>query len=135
MATFQKFQPFAQGVAEKKHNLSADTLMVALTNAAPLATNGVLADITQISYANLSSRVVTRVSGGQTGGVYNLVLQDLLLTASGAVGPFRYVVLYNDTAANKDLIGFIDYGASIQMYNSGETLLIDFDAAGAIALS
>jgi hypothetical protein len=135
MATYQKFHAFSQAVAEKKHNLSADTLMVALTNVAPLPTNAVLADITQIDYNNLSSRVVNRVSAGQADGVYNLVLQDLTLTGSGPVGPFRYVVLYNDTAINKDLCGFIDYGASIQMYNAGETFLVDFDAAGAIALS
>ena len=32
---------------------------MALTNSAPVATNGVLTDITEISYANCSSRNVT----------------------------------------------------------------------------
>ncbi|HMN12570.1 MAG TPA: hypothetical protein PKD55_09630 [Bellilinea sp.] len=127
MATFQKFNAFVEAVAEKKHDLGADTLMVALTNTAPAAGNAVLTDITEISYTNLSSRTVTRTSSSQTSGTYALVLQDLTLTASGAVGPFQYVVLYNNTATNKELIGFYDYGSSISLAN-GETFLIDFGA-------
>jgi hypothetical protein len=104
MATFTKFQPFVEKLAEKVHNLGSDQLVVALTNSAPSAANGVLADITQISYTNLSSRNITTTSSSQTSGTYKLVLADLTLTASGAVGPFRYVVIYNDTAASDDLI-------------------------------
>lgn len=127
MATFNKFNSFVEAMAEKKHDLGADTLTVALTNTAPTAANTVLADITQISYTNLSARAITRTSSSQTSGTYTLVLQDLTLTASGSVGPFRYVVIYNDTATNDELIGWYDYGSSITMANA-ETLLLDFGA-------
>jgi hypothetical protein len=55
----------------------------------------------------------------------------LVLTATGTVGPFRYVVLYSDTATNKELIGFYDYGSSISIQN-GETFTIDFDGSAGV---
>lgn len=129
MAAFNKFNSFVEAVAEKKHNLGSDQLVIALTNSAPAATNTVLADITQISYTNCSSRNVTTTSSSQTSGTYDLVLTDLTLTASGgSVGPFRYVVLYNDTATNDELIGWWDYGVGGVTLNDTETLLLDFAA-------
>lgn len=127
MASFSKFDAFVEALAEGIHNLGSNTLMVALTNSAPSAANSVLADITQISYTNLSSRTLSVASSSQTGGTYKLVLNDLVLTSSGgSTGPFRYIVLYNDTAASKNLIGYYDYGSSLTL-NSGESLTIDFD--------
>jgi hypothetical protein len=127
MATYNKFDSFVEAVAEKKHDLANDTLTVALTNVAPVAANTVLADLTEIAYTNLSSRVLTVSSSSQASGVYKLVVNDLTLTASGgAVGPFRYVVIYNDTATNDELIGWYDYGSSITL-NDGEDIDLDLD--------
>ena len=129
MATFNKFNSFSEALAEKVHNLGSDQLTVALTNSAPVATNTVLANITEITYTNCSSRNITTVSSTQTSGTYTLVLQDLVLTASGgSVGPFRYVVVYNNTALNDELIGWVDYGSSITLADT-ETLTIDFAAS------
>jgi hypothetical protein len=93
MASFNKFNQFVEDVAEKVHNLGSDQLVIALSNSAPSASNSVLGDITQISNTNLSSRNVTTSSSAQTSGTYKLVLTDLVLTASGAVATFRYVIL------------------------------------------
>jgi hypothetical protein len=134
MATYNKFEPFVEKLAEKAHDLGSDTLTVALTAAAnaPVATNGVLADLTEIAYTNLSSRVITTSSSSQTGGTYKLVLTDLVLTASGgAVAAFRYVVIYNDTAANDELICWHDYGSDLTLAD-GETLTLDFSAANGV---
>jgi hypothetical protein len=128
LASFNKFNQFVEDLAKKVHNLGSDALKIALTNTAPTSSNAVLADITEISYTNLSSRAITTSSCSQTSGTLKLVLADLVLTASGSVGPFRYVVLYNDTPTSPadPLIGYYDYGSSISLAN-GETFTIDFD--------
>lgn len=128
MATYNKFQPFVEALAEKVHNLGSDQIVVALSNTAPNASDATLSQITEISYTNLSSRNVTTTSSAQTTGTYKLVLADLVLTASGAVGPFRYVILYNDTSASDNLIGYYDYGSAISLANT-DTFTLDFDGS------
>lgn len=131
MATFNKFNSFTEALAEKVHNLGSDQLKIALTNSAPVATNTQLTDITEISYTNLSSRNITTSSSAQTSGTYKLVCADLILTASGTVPAFRYIVLYNDTATNDELIAWYDYGATVNLINT-ETFTIDFDGTNGV---
>ena len=127
MATFNKFDSFVEAVAEGTHNLGSNQLTIALSNAAPTAANSLLADITQITYTNLSTRNLTTTSSAQSGGLYKLVVADTTLTSTGgSTGPFRYVVVYNSTAAGGPLIGWFDYGSSITLL-SGESLTVDFD--------
>jgi len=127
MATFTKFNSFVEALAEKVHNLGSDTLKVALTNSAPSASNTVLADITEISYTNLSARTLTVTSSAQTSGTYKLVVSDLTLTASGgSVATFRYIVIYNDTATNDELICYVDNGSSVTLADT-QSFIIDFD--------
>lgn len=131
MATFSKFNSFVEALAEKKHDLGADAITVALTNVEPVATNTVLANITQISYTNLSSRVVTVSASSQTSGTYKMVCADLVLTASGTVPTFRYVVIYNDTASNDELIGWYDYGIGVDLLST-DTLTLNFDGTNGL---
>ena len=134
MATFNKFNSYVEALAEGTHNLGSDTLTIALTNTAPVAGNTVLANITEIAYTNVSSRVLTSVTSAQTSGTYTLDAADLVLTASGTVPTFRYVVLYNDTATSDELIGYYDYGSAVDLLN-GETFTITFDASGILTLA
>jgi hypothetical protein len=134
MATYNKFNSFVEALAEKVHNLGSDTLTIALcaTANAPVATNTQLSNLTQISYTNLSSRVLTTSTSSQTSGTYKLVINDLVLTASGgSVASFQYVVIYNDTATNDELICWFDYGSAVTLAN-GETLTLDFDATNGL---
>jgi len=131
MATFNKFQPFVADLGQKVHNLATDQLTIALTNTAPNATDQYVGSITQISYTNLSSRNITTTSFSQTSGTAKLVCADLTLTASGSVGPFRYVVIYNSTAMMSNLVGYYDYGSSISLA-SGDTFTIDFDQTNGV---
>lgn len=140
MASFNKFNAFVENLAEGKFNLGTDTLKVMLTNTAPLATNSVKADLTEISAGNgyTAGGVTASVSSSsQSSGVYKLVLSDpaTISASGGSVGPFRYAVLYSDTAANDELIGWWDYGSSVTLA-SGESFAIDFDATtGVLTLS
>ena len=133
MASFNKFQPFVEALAEGLHDLGADTLKVALTNTAPDATDDHLADITQITYntSTAGPETATQSSSAQTSGTYKLVVGDVTFTATSSTGPFRYAVLYNDTASNDELIGYWDYGSSITLATS-ETFTVDFSAANGV---
>jgi hypothetical protein len=133
MASFNKFNSFVEAIAEKIHNLGADTLKVALCAAAnaPVATNTQLSNLTEIAYTNLSARTITTSSSSQSSGTYKLVLADLVLTASGTVATFRYIAIYNDTATNKELIGWYDYGSDVTLLN-GDTFTIDFDGTNGV---
>lgn len=135
MATFTKFNSFVEAVAEKVHNLGSDTLKVMLTNTAPSAANTVKADITEISAGNgytAGGTQASQTSSTQSAGVYKLVCSDVVFTASGgSIGPFRYAVLYNDTAASDELIGYWDYGSAITLTASG-TFTVDFSPTNGV---
>lgn len=143
MATFTKLNGFVEHLAEKVHNLGSDQLVIALTNTAPgsettpptgATTACVLANLTQITYTNLSTRNITTSTSAQTSGTYKLVVNDLTLTATGgSVGPFRYIYIYNDTPTSPadPLIGYYDYGSALTLAN-GESLTLDFDGTNGV---
>jgi hypothetical protein len=136
MAVLNKFHSFLSALANGDHGLGSETMAIALTNTMPDVSQDVdIADLTEINYTNCSSRLLTTVSADVSGGVFNLIFQDLVLSASGgSVGPFRYIVLYNPDAGDL-LIGYYDYGSELTL-NDGETLKLDFsDSLGAIQIS
>ena len=141
MATFAKVNDF---VVNAVHNmdLESDQFTVALSNTAPASEssnptadgNGVLANVTQVAYTNLSARTITTTSSTQTSGKYKLVLADLTLTSSGGTtGPFRYVYIYDDTVTvpADPLVGYYDYGSALTL-NDGDSLTVDFSAANGV---
>jgi len=141
MATFAKVNDF---VVNAVHNmdLESDQFTVALSNTAPASEtsnptadgNGVLANVTQVAYTNLSARTITTTSSTQTSGTYKLVLADLTLTSSGGTaGPFRYVYIYDDTVTvpADPLVGYYDYGSALTL-NDGDSLTVDFSAANGV---
>lgn len=130
MAAYNKFNQFVEDLATAVHDCDTDQFTVALTAAAnaPVATNSVLTDLTQISYTNVSSRNLTTSTASQTSGTYTQLFADLVLTASGgSAATFRYVVIYNNTPTSPadPLVCWYDYGSDLTLA-SGETLTIDF---------
>lgn len=140
MATANKLNAFVEHLAEKVHNLGADTLKIMLTNTLPVAANSIRGDLTEISAGSgysAGGATVTTSTSAQTAGLYTLVLADVVFTASGgSIGPFRYVVLYNDTPTSPadPLIEWWDYGSAVTLAD-GETFTVDFSPSnGALQL-
>ena len=131
MDSFNKFNQFVADIANKVHNLGSDQITVALTDSVPVATNTVIANISQISYTNLSSRNITTTSSSQTSGTYSLILNSITLSATGTVPQFRYVVIYNSTTASGNLIGWYDIGSEINMVSGAQTQ-ITFSSASTL---
>jgi hypothetical protein len=129
MAAYNKFNQTVEDWLHGVYSSDTDQFTVALCAAAnaPVATNSVLANLTEISYTNLSSRNLTTATSSETSGTYTQLFNDLVLTASGAVATFRYVVIYNNTptAPADPLLCWYDYGSDLTLA-SGETLTIDF---------
>jgi hypothetical protein len=124
------FNQFVEDLGKAEHNFTDDTtctLTLAMMAAAPdVSADAVLADITTISHANLSSRVITGVTWEQTAGVAAFAGSDLTLTASGTVPTFRYIVLYNDdtTTPTDALIMYWDLGQNIDL-TTGQTYVFN----------
>lgn len=141
MATFNKINDFVKNAVHNM-DLESDQIAIALSNTAPSSEtsdpsadgNGILGNVTQVAYTNLSSRNVTTSSSSQTSGTYKLVLADLTLTSSGgSTGPFRYVYIFDDTVTTPadPLIGYYDYGSSLTL-NDGDSLTVDFSASNGV---
>jgi hypothetical protein len=137
MATFNKFQAFVENLAEVI-DADGDTFKVMLTNTAPVATNSVKADLTEITAENgytAGGNTASVSASAQSSGTYKLTLADpATWTASGGtIGPFRYAVLYDDTPSSPadPLVGWWDYGSSITL-QAGETFTVDLDASAGV---
>lgn len=134
MATFVKYQCFVKDLAGKVHNLNAagDTVKACFSNTAPnVATHTVRADVNEIAAGSGYTLGGTDVQNdlSSSGGTTSLTGVDFTTTASGGdIAPFRYVILYNDTAANDPLIAYADYGSQLTVLN-GNSFTVDFGAS------
>jgi len=134
MATYNKFNCFVGDLGLKLHNLNTDSLMLYLTNAAPAAGNTVFGTPAEITAGNgytAGGAAITPQAYSQTSGTGTLTGTTVVWTATGAVGPFRYVVLYNNTSGTKPLIGWWDYGSSISLANT-DTFTVTIGTPGTV---
>lgn len=136
MASYNKFLVFTKDLIEGKHNFASNTFKVMLTNTAPVNTNSIKADLTEISAGNgyTAGGTATTITSSTSSGVAKTTGTDVVFTAAGGtIGPLRYAVLYNDTQTSpaKPLVSWWDYGSSITL-NDTETLTVDFDATNGI---
>ena len=134
MAAAVKFQKFVRDLGLGVHNLDTGALKVYLTNAAPnAATHTVKADLADIAAGNGYVAGGADITGvyAESGDTGTLTATDVTFTATGgAVGPFRYAILYNDTPTSPadPLIQYWDYGSAITLAD-GETFTVDFGAS------
>lgn len=135
MATYVKYESAIENIANKIIDFfgTTDTFKVMLTNTAPnVATHTVRADAAELSGGNgyTSGGEDTQNDSTRTGGTITETAVDVVWTASGSVGPFRYVPRYDDTPTSPadPLLNYWDYGSSITLA-TGETFTVDFGAS------
>lgn len=128
MAAFFKFQDFSEQLIRGVHDFDAHTFKVYLSNAAPSASlDAVKADLAEIAAGNgyTAGGNATTITVAEVTGTTTVSGTEVVFTATGAVGPFQYAVLYNDTSVSKNLVGAWDYGSAISLA-TGETFTVKF---------
>lgn len=135
MASMVKFNQFVEDLVKGVHDLSSDTILLAFCTEAnaPEAADSVLADLTTVATTNLADATLTVSSADQTDGTVAVIVADKTLAASGGTfGPFRYIVVYNDTPTSPadPLIGFYDVGFDITLLDTEEQPLDFNDTLG-----
>jgi hypothetical protein len=137
MASYTKIQDYTEQLNKAVHNWSSHTFKLTLTNSAPVVTNTVFADLTEIAAGNgytAAGATLDTVTLSEASGTAKVTIADEVITASGgSIGAFRYATIYNDTPTSPadPLVCFFDYGSSITLA-SGESLTVDFDATNGL---
>lgn len=144
-ATFTKIEDWVEYMVEGA-NVGSDAFRLVLSNTEPVSGespspitsgNGLLTNVTQIAYTNISTPTfttstgtpITTSSSAEASGTHTLDFADITITAGGTVADFQYIYVYDDTVAGDPLVALFDYGSTISM-TSGETLAINFNASG-----
>ena len=134
MASYNKFQDFVEQLLKGVHQLHAagHTIECYLSNEQPLVADTIKTDIAEITIENgyTGPEDTQNDVTESPAGTANLTCVDIQIVASGGtVGPFQFVVMFNQTAASPldALIAWWDYGSAITLQDA-ETFDIDFAA-------
>lgn len=133
MATYNKFQDFSEQLSRGVHDWDAHTFKIALTNTLPVNTQVSLDTVTNhpapaAANGYTAGGTATTISISETTGTTTVSGTQVVFTATaGGIGPFRYAILYNDTATSPAdaLIGWWDYASSITLADT-ETFTVKF---------
>ena len=136
MATYVKFQDFAEQVNKAVHNFASHVFKIALTNTAPVATHVSLDTVTNhpapaAANGYTAGGTATTITTSEVTGTMTVSGTQVVFTASGGnLGPFRYAILYNDTATSPAdaLIAYWDYASSVTLADA-ETFTVKFNNA------
>ena len=135
-ATYNKFQDFSEQLIRGVHDWNTHVFKVVLTNTAPTTTQASLDTTTDhpppiaVNGYTVGGSPTT-ISISEIDGMTTVQgTQAVFTAAGGAIGPFRYVILYNDTATSpaNALIAWWDYGSAITLNNT-ETFTVQFNNA------
>ena len=135
MATsaWNKFNDFSEQLVRGVHDFDANTFKVVLvlSTDTPVVSDTILANIDQVVNGGgyTTGGETTTITISETSGTTTVSGTEIVWTGTGSgFGPFRYAVLYNDTAANDPLIAWFDYGSLISV-GAGETFTLKFNNA------
>jgi hypothetical protein len=133
MAALVKFQKFVRDLGLGVHNLDTGAIKIYLSNAAPdVALDAIKTDLAEIATGSgYTGPVDITAAWSESAGTATLTATDVTITAAGgSIGPFRYVVMFNDTPASPldPLIAYWDYGSAITLADT-ETFTTDFGAS------
>jgi hypothetical protein len=129
-SAWNKFYIAAADLGNKIHDLGSDSLNFLLVNVAPTTASTVYSSFTDLSTADgytAGGQTVGSTAFSETGGLATLTGSNVIWTATGSLGPFRYTPLYNDTASGKNALGYYDYGSGVTL-SAGETLTINISS-------
>jgi hypothetical protein len=128
MATFTEPDILSEDIANKVHDFNSDSFRWVLTNTAPvLGTTFLLSNVTQIAtgggYTQMTDGaggLATTMSFSRTGQTTTISGTQVVLTATGAVATFRYLVCINDTPTSplNPVFGWLDHGVGVTMANT-----------------
>lgn len=133
MAAYNKFNDFSEQLVRGVHDWDAHTFKIALTNTAPVATQTTwnVTDHPAPAAANgyTAGGTATTIAVSETTGTTTVTGTQVVFTATaGGIGPFRYAILYNDTATSPAdaAIAWWDYASSITLADT-ETFTVKFN--------
>lgn len=136
MSSYNKFDVTTKDLVDGKHNFASDTFKLMLSNTLPTSSNAVKADITEISAGggySAGGTAVTMTVSTSSGTAKVTATNTSLTCTSSTIGPFRYLVIYNDTQASpvKPLVCWYDYGSALTL-NNGDTVNYSFDGTNGL---
>lgn len=128
--TLQKNYYFTLDCGLQVHKLDTNTLKLAFTDTAPTTATHVYADITSpLALTNMNTSVALTGTGyTQSTGTSTLAASTWTGTSqTGNFGPFRYVVVYNDSATSKNVIGWYDLASEVTLNGAnGDQITLTF---------
>lgn len=137
MATFTLLNSAKLKLFKGGFDFSTHTFKGMLTSTAPASTASTKSDITEIAAGNgyTAGGFAIGVTVALSGSTVRVAGTDVVLAASGgSIGPYRYLVVYDDTTANDDLVGYVDNGSTITQPD-GQSVTFDFTDANATMLT
>ena len=133
MPTLQKNYYLTLDMGTGLMNLTSNTLKLAFTDTAPTTATHVYTDIASpLALTNMNTSVsLTGTGYTQSTGTATLAASTWTgVSQTGNFGPFRYIVIYDDSAASKNIIGWIDYGSELTLNGANSDQLILTFASG-----
>jgi hypothetical protein len=115
MASYNKFEDFVEQLCLAVHNFTSHTFKIFMT---------------EISAGNgyTSGGEDTQQTLAEASGTATVTGTKVVWTATGSVGPFQFVVLYNDDATSPldAVVAWWDHGSAVTLQN-GDTYTVKFN--------